>query len=313
MPDAVPYVTSYYKKNWGFCLPHSQREKLINGTYRAVIKSSLKPGVMNIGEIFIRGQTDKEVLISTYICHPSMANNEVSGIVVLTKLVQWLQSTSKLKYSYRILFCPETIGAIAFLSERYKLLKSKLIAGFVVTMVGDDRGYSFIETPNKDSITDRVANHVVKYLCSNPNIIPYTMRASDERQFCSPGIDLPVVTVMRGGRYPEYHTSEDNLGLISPVGLYGGFEYVRLCVSALEMNCLPRWVVRGEPHLSKYDLRNTTGGPRILSENEFLISNILAFSNGQRDLLQIADLLEKPIWEIYPSIRILKEKNLITL
>lgn len=311
MPDAIPYVTSYYKKRWGFCLSHSQRMSLNEGFYHAYINSCLHPGTLKIGEIKVPGQSKEEILISTYTCHPSMANNEVSGIVVATMIAKWLQSQENLYYSYRIVFCPETVGSIAFLSRNYETLKKNLVAGFVVTMVGDDRGFTFTQTPDASSITDRVAEHVINYLTSNPNIVPHTGRVSDERQYCAPGINLPVVSIMRGGKYPEYHTSEDNLNLISPVGLYGGFEFARLCLGALELNGTPHWLIKGEPHLTKYDLRNTIGGPRKLSQFELLVSQVLAFSDGSRDLLEIADLIGETIWEVSKITSILNEKKLI--
>ncbi|MDC1051142.1 DUF4910 domain-containing protein [bacterium] len=313
MPDAIPYVTSYYKKRWGFCMSHNQRLSLQEGYYHAYINSSLQPGELKLGEIKVPGQSKEEILISTYTCHPSMANNEVSGIVVATMIARWLQSQANLHYSYRIVFCPETVGSLAFLSRNYETLKENLVAGFVVTMVGDDRGFTFTQTPNANSIADRVAEHVINCLTPNPNIVPHTGRVSDERQYCSPGINLPVVSIMRCGKYPEYHTSEDNLDLISPVGLYGGFEFTRLCLSALELNVTPHWKIKGEPHLTKYDLRSTIGGPRKLSNFEAMVSQVLAFSDGSRDLLEIADLIGEPIWEVFKTTMLLNEKKLITL
>lgn len=313
MPDAIPYVTSYYKRRWGFCLSHNQRLALKDQNYHVYIKSSLRPGTLKLGEIKVPGKSKKEVLITTYTCHPSMANNEVSGIVVATMIANWLQSLDNLQYSYRIIYCPETIGSIAYLSKNYANLKENLIAGFVVTMVGDDRGFTFTQTPNANTITDRVADHVINYLTPNPNIVPHIGRVSDERQYCAPGINLPVVSIMRCGKYPEYHTSEDNLGLISPAGLYGGFEFARLCVSALELNATPYWQVQGEPFLTKYDLRNTLGGPRKLSDFEVIVSQVLAFSDGFRDLLEIAYLIKKPIWEVVKIANLLEEKKLVKL
>lgn len=311
MPDAIPYATSYYQERWGFCLTQRQRDALPEGQYRAVIKTKLEPGSLSLGEIVVPGQTDEEILVSTYTCHPSMANNETSGIVVATMLARWLQSLENRRYTYRIVYCPETIGAIAFLSLRFEELKDRIKAGFVVTMVGDDRGYSCTETPSAVTIADRAARHVVSRIGPNPKVKSYMERASDERQYCAPGIDWPVVCLMRGGFYPEYHTSADDLSLISPVGLYGGFEFARLCIAALELNRVPQWVVRGEPHLSKYNVRGTLGARRELSKSEWQISHLLAFADGTRDLLDISELMNVPIWEAADVFDVLVSKGIL--
>lgn len=311
IPDAVPYVTSYYKRRWGFCLADAVRKSLPEGDYRAVIRSTLEPGHLTYGEYVIPGESDEEILLTTYVCHPSMANNETSGIVVTTMLAQWLAVLPRRRYTYRILYCPETIGAVAFLTRRHDHLKEWLKAGFVITMVGDDRGYSYTETPRADTLADRIGRHVVNMMTNTPSIRPHTLRASDERQFCAPGIDLPVGCLMRAGRYPEYHTSEDNLDLVSPTGLYGGFELARLCLAALENNALPKWTVRGEPFLSRHGLRGTIGGVRALPEFQMIVSNILAFSDGTRDLVSIAEMLEMSLFQIYPVYEQLAQAGLL--
>lgn len=312
MPDAVPYVTSYYKERWGFCLTHNQREALRDGNYRAVVRSRLDNGSLSIGELIIPGATDDEILISTYVCHPAMANNETSGIVVATMIARWLKSLPYRHYTYRIVFCPETIGAVCFLSLRYEQLNKKVAAGFVLTMLGDDRGYACTLTPTEDTLTDRVVRHIMPRVAKDPDMRPHTVRVSDERQYCAPGIAWPVVALMRGSRYPEYHTDADNLSLISPVGLYGGFELVRMCLSTLELNVTPHWKVQCEPLLSKYGLRGTVGGPRKLADAEFLTSQLLAFSDGKRDLLAISELANIPIWNASDILQKLVERGLLT-
>ena len=152
-PNAIPYITSYYKERWGFCLSQDQFNTLGNGTYKVVIKASLFDGELNYGELLIKGKSDKEIFLSTYICHPSMANNELSGSTVVTFLAKWLQETDMLNYSYRIIFVPETIGSITYLSKNYKNMKNKIFAGFNVSCVGDDRSYSYLPSRNGKTIS----------------------------------------------------------------------------------------------------------------------------------------------------------------
>ena len=228
-PTAIPYITSYYNRHWGFCLTHKQRQSLKPGRYHVVIDSDLQKGVLNYAELIIKGQTNKEVLLSTYICHPSMANDNLSGPVVTLALAQWLLGLEKLKYTYRIIFIPETIGSIVFLSKNLDYLKKNVISGFNITCVGDDRCYSFLPSRNGNTISDTIAQHVLKYI--DPKYKRYTWldRGSDERQYCAPGVDLPIATIMRSkyGEYPEYHTSLDNLDLVTESGLIGGYMAIR--------------------------------------------------------------------------------------
>ena len=196
-PDAIPYITSYYSDQWGFCISHRQFESLIDGTYKIVIDTELFNGVLNYGELLIEGNSDKEIFLSTYICHPSMANNELSGPSVVTFLVKWLQELKDLEYSYRIIFIPETIGSITYLSLNYENMKEKTIAGFNVSCVGDNREYSFLPSRNGNTLSDYVAKHVLKWIKSDFVKYSWLDRGSDERQYCAPGIDLPIASIMR--------------------------------------------------------------------------------------------------------------------
>lgn len=288
-PDAIPYITSYYVKRWGFCLPHNQRERLEQGRYHVVIDSTLAPGSMTYGELILPGRENKEILLSTYICHPSMANNELSGPVVTAALASWIAGNSQRRFTYRILFIPETIGSIVYLSRHLEEMKRNTIAGFVVTCIGDDRGYSLLLSRGGDTVADRAAKLVMSRDAPDYVEYSYLHRGSDERQYCSPGVDLPVVSIMRSGYmgYPEYHTSLDDLTLISPTGLAGGFTAIRKCIEVLEHNRIYKATMLCEPHLGGRGLYPTLG-TRDVVQSVRALTNVLAYADGTRDLVSIA-------------------------
>lgn len=311
-PDAIPYITSYYKRRWGFCLSENQRQKLKPGQYRAVIDSDLAPGFLNYGELVLQGRLSEEVLLSTYICHPSMANNELSGPVVTAALAQWLMDLPDRKYSYRIVFLPETIGSIVYLSRHLDHLKKHVVAGFNITCIGDDRCYSYLPSRAGKSLSDYAALHVLKHLSPNFKQYSYLDRGSDERQYCSPGIDLPIASIMRSKyhEYPEYHTSLDDLSLVTPSGLQGGFDALSKTISAIEFNPRPLVTVLCEPQLGKRGLYPTLSTKQSTHSIKAMM-NLIAYSDGVMTLLEIAETIGEPIWEIASIFRTLKAEGLL--
>lgn len=297
-PEAIPYVTSYYKETWGFCLTHRVREKLRDGLYRVVIKSRLEPGCLTYGEILIPGKSEKEIFFSTYVCHPSMGNNETSGPSLATFLAKYVKSLGDRRYTYRFIFIPETIGSITYLSRNLARLKENVVAGFNITCVGDDGDYSYLPSRMECSLADRIAIHVLKNLKPNFKKYSFLDRGSDERQYCSPGIDLPVASIMRTkyGAYAEYHTSLDSLDFICAKGFHGAYEVYTKCIAGLEGNLTYTPKVLCEPQLGRRGLYPSVSN---LESHKIVINmlNVLAYCDGKTDLLSIADKIGIPVWE----------------
>ena len=315
-PNAIPYLTSYYKKDWGFCMTHNQREELPDGKYHAVIKSTHTQGELNYGEIVLKGAEDKEILLSTYICHPSMGNNELSGPVVTTFLTKWLMSVKNRRYTYRILFVPETIGSIVYLSRNIQHLKKNVIAGFNITCVGDDNCYSYLPSRNGNTISDIVAKHVLKNIDSNYKTYSWMDRGSDERQYCSPGVNLPIASIMRSkySEYPEYHTSLDNLNFISSEGLYGGYCALKKSLQTIEFNSYPEVTVLCEPQLGRRGLYTSIGEDSKNSGAKVRdLMHLISYSDGTKSLLEIAEIINIPFWKILPMLNILTSHRLVKI
>ena len=311
-PDLIPYITSYYEPRWGFCIPHNLRKKLPTGNYTVHIDTSLKPGSLTYADLFIQGKSEQEILISTYICHPSLANNELSGPALATFLAKWVQEKSDKSFSYRFIFVPETIGAVAYLSKNIDHMKKNTIAGYVLTCVGDNRSYSFMPSRAGNTLADKVALHVLNYKTTLFKSYSYLERGSDERQYCAPGVDLPVCSVMRTkyGEFPEYHTSNDNLDLISSDGFQGSYDLHVSILSILERNKKYITTNIGEPQLGRRNLRSNLGGGK-LSANFRLISNFIAYADGNLDLIDIANILNICALDLLPVVDTLLKHDLI--
>jgi len=311
-PDAIPYITSFYQERWGFCVTHRQREQINKeGKYTVMINSELKNGFLTYAELLIPGKCKEEIFLSTYICHPSMANNELSGPVVTTFLVKWLLSRRR-KYTYRIVLVPETIGSITYLSRNLEEMKKQVIAGYNITCVGDERAYSFLPSRKADSLADKVALHVLKHMHPGFKQYTYLERGSDERQYCFPGVDLPVASIMRSkyGTYPEYHTSSDDLTLVTPQGLKGSYDVLRKCIECIEADEYLRVVTLCEPKLDNrglYPTLSTKQTNKLVRD----MMNLLAYADGSCSLLEIADKINVPMWNLIPIVKTLKHKKLL--
>ena len=297
MPDAIPYVTSYYKRRWGFCITHNERKKLKKGKYKVFIDAKHdKNGVLNYADFILPStQNSKdEILISTYLCHPSMANNELSGPVVAIFLAKWLLNLKERKYNYRFVLIPETIGSIAYLSKHLEHLKKHVKAGFVLSCLGDDKAYSLIHTPKENTLSDKVALHTLKNK-ENFKAFSFLDRGSDERQYNAPLVNLGIVGVCRSKylEYKEYHTSKDDLNFISSKGLSGGLRAMEEILLNLEINAVYENTLVCEPNLGKRGLYHT-----LSTANDIpLACNFLAYCDGQNDLIDIANILNMQAYE----------------
>lgn len=310
-PDVIPYVTSYYSPRYGFCMTKRQKDALKPGTYHMVIDSRLFDGVLNYAELLLPGKSSKEVLLSTYICHPSMANNELSGPVLATWLVKWLKTLDR-NLSYRIVIVPETIGSIAYLSRNLDVMRENTIAGYVLTCVGDERTYSYLESRNGGTLADRALQNVLQDVYPEYMTYSYLERGSDERQYNAPGVDLPVCDFCRSkyGEYPEYHTSADDMTLISPEGLAGSYRVMTQVLAALEFNRYYKVNCLCEPQLGKRGLYPTESRKGIYHEVKKL-TNFIAYADGRRDLIEIGAKIGVPLEELIPMVEKLTAAGLL--
>ena len=311
-PDLIPYVTSYYADRWGFCLSENQKNSLPPGRYRAVIRTQKKPGKLNLGELVLPGHSPKELFFSTYVCHPAMANNELSGPLVATALANYIKERYPVpRYTHRFVFVPETIGAIAYLSDHHPALKKNVMAGFVLSCLGDDRAYSHVESRLGESLADTALDAA---LLGQKNIKRYSFlkRGSDERQYCAPGIDLPVCGFCRSkyGEFPEYHTSADDLTLVSPQGLEGSLKVLKTLVDAFEMGLSPKITTPCEPQLGKRNLYPSISRHHSTDHLRTRM-DILAYADGNHTPFDLALKLATPLAQINQELELLTRHGLI--
>ncbi|EOZ8767228.1 DUF4910 domain-containing protein [Campylobacter jejuni] len=311
MPDAIPYVTSYYKRRWGFCLTHNERKKLKKGKYKVYIDAKHdENGVLDYADFILPStQNSKdEILISTYLCHPSMANNELSGPVVAIFLAKWLLSLKERRYNYRFVIIPETIGSIVYLSKHLEHLKKYVKAGFVLSCLGDDHAYSLIHTPKENTLSDKVALHTLKNK-ENFKAFSFLDRGSDERQYNAPLVNLGIVGVCRTryGDYDGYHNSKDDLNFISEKGLMGGLSSIQEMILNLEINAVYENTIVCEPNLGKRGLYHT-----LSTANDIpLACNFLAYCDGGNDIIDIANILNMQAYEFKELLEKIKFYGLV--
>jgi aminopeptidase-like protein len=312
-PDLIPYVTSLYKENWGFCLPDRELQALPDGEYEVVIDADLRPGRVEVGEAVLPGETGEEVFFTSYLCHPSLANNELSGPLAVAFLYRILSGLPRRRLTYRFMLGAETIGAICYLSERGEHLREHMRAGYVVSCAGDRGEFTLKLSRREDTLADQAARLVLRDSGAPHSIIRFDPgNGSDERQYCSPGFDLPVASVMRTmyACYPEYHTSADDKSFVSFEALAESIGVYQRIVAALEGN--DRWwntVQYGEPRLGTRGVY-----PDVSTKDPLPVKPImwlLNFADGEHDLFAIAERSGQPVADLVRSAEVLERVGLL--
>lgn len=312
-PEWIPYRTSYYEEKWGFCLAHNEMQAFDDGEYEVYIDSTLKDGHLTYGECYIPGRNREEVLLSCHVCHPSLANDNLSGLSVATALARFLLRQD-LRYSYRFLFIPGTIGAITWLAQ-HQDTADRIRHGLVLTCLGDAGGFHYKKSRRGDAVIDRAVVHALKH-CGEPSeVLEFSPYGYDERQYCSPGFNLPVGCLMRSiwGSFPEYHTSADNLEFIQPSQLARSFRLCATIVEVLEND--GRYCNRNpycEPQLGRRNLYRATGGADIGTEISARLW-VLNFSDGHHSLLDITQRSGLPFAVIADAAELLNEEGLLSV
>ncbi len=304
-PEWIPYRNSYYRETWGFCVSHNQLAEFNDEEYEVCIDSSLMPGSLSYGEAYLPGETQREVLISTHACHPSLCNDNLSGIAVAAMLLKQLRDIPR-RYSYRFLFVPCTIGPIAWL-HGHQELTSRIDHGLVLACLGDSGGMTYVRSRRDTADIDRVIQHVLADSGEGYEVRQFAPYGYDQRQYCSPGFNLPLGCLMRtpNGEYPEYHTSADNLGLVRPEALADSFTKILTGLAALEDN--KRYIAlvqHGEPQLGRHGLYDKA--------QEFGLFWLLNYADGEHSLLDIAEKSGLSFAKLSKGISLLKGVGLLT-
>jgi aminopeptidase-like protein len=316
-PDAIPYITSYYKKRWGFCVTHKKKKEIsknynLEDKFKVIINSSFNPkGYLNYGELILKGKSKEEVLISTYICHPSMANNELSGPIVAMSLINYFSKIKNLEKTLRFVFIPETIGSIVYINKNLNKLKKNIIGGFNLSCIGDERAYSCMLSKYQNSPSDNSIIEAYKKLKLKYKVYSFLKRGSDERQYNSPGIDLKISSIFRSkyGEYPEYHTSLDNFNLVTLKGIKGGLKVSKTAIQILLKKIIPKNKILCEPNMGKRGLYPTLS-TRIKKPTEDLM-NFLTYADGKNDLEIVSKYINKNYTETKKIYKLLKKKKLV--
>jgi aminopeptidase-like protein len=311
-PDLIPYRTSYYQENWGFCMAHNRLQALPDGIYEVLIDSTLKDGSLTYGEYLHRGETDEEVLLSAHICHPSLANDNCSGLALLTCLAKHLAPV-RTRYTYRFIFAPGTIGAIVWLSQNEDLV-SRIAHGLIVSCVGDHGGPTYKRSRRGDSAIDRAMVHVLRHAGLTANVVEFSPYGYDERQYGSPGFNLPVGLFQRSqfATFPEYHTSGDNLDFIKPQHLASSYRTIVAAMDILENDTfMQNTGPKCEPQLGRRGLYSSTGGQNHGPGQAMALLWVLNLSDGRHSLLDIAERAGMPFEVIHEASRRLEEQALV--
>jgi aminopeptidase-like protein len=313
-PDLIPYRTSYYVENWGFCIPHRQLEGLPDAMYEVVIDSSLEDGSLTYGEHLHQGEMDDEVLLSAHVCHPSLANDNCSGLALLAHVAKRI-SGIKTRYSYRFLFAPGTIGAITWLARNDHRV-AQIKHGLIVSCVGDGGGPTYKKSRRGNAEIDCAMRHVLTHSGHPSTILEFSPYGYDERQYCSPGFDLAVGLFQRGqfGEFPEYHTSADNLDFIRPEHLCESCRILATVLDVLEGNaCYRSTVLKCEPQLGRRGLYAAIGGDKDEIAKNMAMLWVLNLSDAKHSLLDIAERANLPFAAVRSAAQVLRHQGLLQL
>ena len=313
-PDLIPYRTSYYNESWGFCVPHRLLESLTDPEYEVCVDATLEDGHLTYGECVIRGETEAEVLISCHVCHPSLCDDNLSGISVAVFLADWLRSLPRRRYTYRFLFIPVTIGSITWLAMNRDHV-DRVRHGLVITCVGDGAPFTYKKSRRGRAEIDRAVQHVLKHSQRPFSVQEFFPYGYDERQFCSPGFNLAVGCFMRSthGSFPEYHTSADDLSFVRPEHLAESLARLVDVVGVLEGNCVyVNLNPEGEPQLGRRGLYQAIGGDSHAANRQLAMLWVLNMSDGHHTLLDIAEMANVPFAELDGIARVLEQHGLLT-